>query len=119
MASLGPKNNRRRNLKIAAFVFGALVFLSILIYLSLMYLKPPDVSDEVRLDGFGEIPDMDTGVLESDEPSVDVTDPVDPLTASLAAGGTDEIGLPGDNGTPEVDIPQHPYRVEQESSLVP
>jgi hypothetical protein len=114
MTSLGPKNNRRRNLKIAVFIFGALVFLSLLIYFSVKNLMPPP--EKVILDGFDEIPDIDTGVLETDEPSVDITDPVDPLAVSLAAKGTDEIGLPGNDGPPEVDIPQHPYRIEQESS---
>ena len=116
MASLKPKNNRRRNLKIAAFVFGALVLLGLLIYLSLVYLTPMVVSEEALLDEFDKTPDMDTGVLESDEPSVDITDPVDPLVVSLAADGTNEIGVPGNDGPPEVDIPQHPYRLEQESS---
>ncbi|AHA54337.1 putative membrane protein [Emiliania huxleyi virus 18] len=73
------------------------------------------VSENVILDEFDEIPNMD-GVFESDEPSVDITDPVDPLAVSLAAENTDEIGLPGNDGPPEIDIPQHPYRVEQESS---
>lgn len=116
MASLKSKNNRHRNLKIAAFVFGALVLLGLFVYVSLIYLTPMVKSEKVILDEFDEIPDMDTGIIESDEPSVDITDPVDPLAVSLAADGTDEIGLPGNDGPPEIDIPQHPYRVEQESS---
>ncbi len=117
MTSLRPNNNNtRRNLKIAAFVFGALVFMGVLIYVSITYLNLPAEPEKVILDEFDEIPDIDTGVLESDEPSVDITDPVDPLAVAPAAEGTDVIGLPGDDGPPEVDIPQHPYRLEQESS---
>jgi len=117
MATFKPKKtNTRRNLKIAAVVFGVLVFLAILIYVSLTYLTSQVNLDNVTLDEFDEIPEIDTGIIETDNQSIDITDPVDPLTVAAAAEGTNEIELPGNDGPPEVDIPQHPYRLEQESS---
>ena len=117
MISLVPKNNNtRRNLKILAIVFGVFVFLGILIYVSLKYSEPAVDTEKVTIDG-NDI--LDIGFSETGEMPMNTTDPVDPvdpLAVSLAADGTDEIGLPGDDGPPEDDIPQHPYRIDQESS---
>tara|TARA_B100000767_G_scaffold245163_1_gene243874 strand:+ start:1250 stop:1600 length:351 start_codon:yes stop_codon:yes gene_type:complete len=116
MIAPGLTNNKRRNFKIAAFIFGALVFLGILIYVSLKYSEPAVDPEKVTIDG-NDI--LDIGFSETGEMPMNTTDPVDPVdpvTVSLAADGTDEIGLPGDDGPPEDDMPQHPYRVEQESS---
>ncbi|AHA54837.1 hypothetical protein EhV229 [Emiliania huxleyi virus 86] len=124
MATVKPNNNThrnnntRRNIKIAAVICGGLILLAILVYVSRVYLrstKDPD-PDPVTLDEFYEISDIETGGMDTDESSIDITDPVDPLTVAPAAESTNEIGLPGDDGPPEVDIPQHPYRIEQESS---
>tara|TARA_B110000858_G_C17743081_1_gene445937 strand:+ start:987 stop:1334 length:348 start_codon:yes stop_codon:yes gene_type:complete len=115
MATFKPNINTRRNIKIAAAICGGLILLAILVYVS-VYLRPAVDPGTVTLDEFDEIPDIDTGVIETDNPSIDITDPVDPLTVATAAESTNEIGLPGDDGPPEVDIPQHPYRIEQESS---
>lgn len=119
MATVKPNNthrnnNTRRNIKIAAVICGGLILLAILV-VYLRSTKDPD-PDPVTLDEFYEIPDIETGGMDTDESSIDITDPVDPLTVATAAESTNEIGLPGDDGPPDVDIPQHPYRIEQESS---
>ena len=121
MATFKPNNthrnnNTRRNIKIAAIICAGLILLAILVYVSIVYLSPEVAPDTATLDEFNEIPDIETGSMDTDESSIDITDPVDPLTVAPAAESTNEIGLPGDDGPPEVDIPQHPYRIEQESS---